>query len=306
MKRTLCILLALLIAAAFPAMCFAGRNTDDLPYVYDGAGILTQGELSLLSAQVEAIVDTYDKDLVILIYDNLEGRTTDRQVMQLADDLYDYNGFGCGIDNSGSLLLLSLDPNCRMWWTSAAGSAEKYYTEDNINYIDDCIYGYMSSGQFATAFETYISLVDELYRNGKFPINQGYTENPGNYGPEEYYGPGYNGNPGYNDSTLGDAIAGGAGAGGILGAIVGLISHGTAKKSMKTVGKAYTARNYLDSNSLRLNDRRDIFLYRTESRTRIQTSSSSSSGGHPGGRSSYSGGHRSSSGSHHTGGGRRF
>ena len=297
MKRILSILLALLIALAFPAMCFAGRNTADLPYVYDDAAILTRGEIDSLSAQIKAVIDKYDKDLAILIFDDLEGRRTDQEVMQAADDLYDYNGFGCGSDSSGTLLLLSLDPNCRMWWTTAKGSAEKYYTEDNINYIDDNIYGYMVDGKFAKAFETYIALVDELYRNGKFPINQGYTENPNPY----------QGGPGYNDTTAGEAAGVGAAGGGIIGLIAGLISHGTAKRSMKTVGKAHSARNYLDTNSLRLNDMRDIFLYRTESRTRIQsTSSSSSSGGHPGGRSSYSGGHRSSSGSHHTGGGRRF
>ena len=290
MKRILSLLLALLIVCAFPAMCFAGRNTSDLPYVYDAVGILKQSEVDQLSAKVKKIVDTYNMDLAILIYDNLEGRTTDEQVMQLADDLYDYNGFGCGSDASGTLLLVSLDPACRMWWTSCSGKARAYYTEDNINYIDDCIWYDMSGGNYADAFGLYLDLVDELYDNGGFPINNGYTDDP---------------QPVPQETPLGEKLGMGAGAGAVIGAIAGGISKGAATKSMKTVAKASTARNYLDRNSFRLNDVRDIFLYRSESRTKIQTSSSSS-GGHPGGRSSYSSGHRSSSGRTHSGGGRRF
>ena len=298
MKKTLCILLALLIAAAFPAMCFAGRNTRDLPYVYDEAGILSESEFNRLEKKVKNVVDSYDMDLAIIIYGDLEGLRTDEEVRDLADYLYDYNGFGCGSDDSGALLLLSMDPNCRMWWTSVHAKARDYFTEDNINYIDDNIWPDMSSGKYARALETYVDLVDELYRNGKFPINQGYTYDP-NYGYTNYTEP-----------TLAEKLSTGGGIGAVLGAVVGLVSKSSAKKSMKTVSQAYSAANYLDTDSLMLNDKRDIFLYRTESRQRIQSSSQgssrSSSGGHPGGRSSYSSGHSSSSGRTHSGGGRRF
>lgn len=74
-------------------------------------------------------------------------------------------------------------------------------------------------------------------------------------------------------------------AGAVIGLIAGLISRGIARGSMKTVAKAYSARNYLDTNSLRMNDVRDIFLYKTETRTKIQSSSPRPGGGpHPGGR----------------------
>jgi len=112
-----------------------------------------------------------------------------------------------------------------------------------------------------------------------------------------------------------DAISTGLAGGTIIGLIAGLISHAVAKGSMKTVGKAYSARNYLDTNSLRLNNVRDIFLYKTESRTKIQSSSSSSPGGpggHPGGGHSGPGypggpgGHHPGGGHGGPGGGRRF
>jgi len=290
MKKLFSLVLALLLVAASAGMIFAARNDSSLPNVYDEADIFTDSEEAAISNKCDEIINKYDLDIAVVVFSKTYG-----SLMTSADDIYDENGFGCGADNSGTLLYICMDPQDRGWWTSACGRAESYYTEDNINYIDDNLYPYMADGKYGAGVLAYLDLIDELYSNGKFNINQGYTYNPGSYVPDY--------TPAKYEETIWEKIQYAIVPAGIFGLIAGGISLAVAKNSMKSVAKASTAGHYLDRRSINITLVRDIFLYRSTHRTKIQTESNSS---HPGGRSSYSGGHRSSGGAHHSGGGRHF
>lgn len=288
MKKLLCLLSVLLIILSSSVFCFAERNNKDLPNVYDEADIFTDREELEILNKCDEIIDRYNLDIAVVVFSKSYG-----SLMETADAIYDENGYGCGDDSSGSLLYICMDKSDRGWWTTACGSAEKYYTEDNINYIDDNLYNYMASGRYGDGVLLYLDLVDELYANGKFNINEGYAENPG---PNIEYS---------HEESITERLLSGLIAGAGFGVAAGVISLSIAKKSMVSVATANYAGEYLDRSSFNMNIVRDIFLFRTSHRTRIQQNNNSS-GSHPGGRSSFSGGHTSHSGVHHSGGGRHF
>jgi len=290
MKKLFSLLLALLIIAASASFIFAARNDSSLPNVYDEAGIFTDAEEAKISARCEDIINKFDLDIAVVVFKDTHG-----SLMTTADDIYDENGFGCGDDNSGTLLYICMDSRDRGWWTSACGRAEAYYTEDNINYIDDTMYPYMADGKYGAGVLAYLDRIEELYTNGKFNINQGYTYDPG-YNVPDY-------TPQRHEESFVEKLSFAIIPAGIVGVIAGGISLSIAKHSMKSVAIAQSAGHYLDRRSINITLVRDIFLYRSTHRRKIQTQSNSS---HPGGRSSFSGGHISSGGAHHSGGGRHF
>ncbi|MCR5482466.1 MAG: TPM domain-containing protein [Clostridia bacterium] len=278
---------AVIFASALVLSCFCISFAEPLinPELYrvnDFADIYTEEQEADLEARITDIYTKYDMDLTV--YTSKETAYTDltgpESWMNEADDFYDYNNFGVGEDGRGTCLFICMDPDNRGWWTSAKGAAMPYYTEEAINYIDDRVYPYMRDGDYYGGAVEYLTLVDTLYADGEFPY---YTE----YSQESEH-----------EAALMQTLPMAITAGLIVGLVVGLAVLFSKKRLMKTVATAAEASEYLDGKSFNLRGSRDHFLFRSVTRTKIESRKS--------GGSSYSGGHRSSSGSFHSGGGRGF
>ena len=75
---------------------------------------------------IDEAVMQYDMDIVIVITDDVKGKSS----MDFADDFYDDNGYGIGFDSSGLLFLVNMED--REVWISTAGTAIKVFTDARI------------------------------------------------------------------------------------------------------------------------------------------------------------------------------
>lgn len=226
--------------------------TDE--FVYDDAGLLTQREESALSEKLERISDTYGAQIVVATVSELDYSVVD----YFPDHLYDAMDFGYGADRDGVLLVVCMDP--REYRMLGCGYASKAIDEDVIADIGDAIVDDLSDGDYAEAFDEF---ADQC----------------------EYYLDGYiNGFPFSFTRNLVIAL--------VIGILAGVITVSVLKGQLKTVRGQNRAHDYVRSGSMKVNLRRDIFLYRNVSRTRKASNSSSgrSSGRSSGGSSRSRGG----------------
>lgn len=261
--------------------------------IVDRAGLLTPEEALVLEEKAQALADAYRIDVVIVTVWSLDGKSSEAY----ADDFFDGNGYGYGQDNSGVLLLLSME--YRDWAISTCGDGIYALTDYGIESVFSQIAGSLSEDAYFEAFNTYLDALEPYFRayaegdpiDGNIYDYQG----PGTYQPgtqEEivYY---------EKQVTVGliltrlliALLIGAAVSGGIL---MGMRSQ------MNTAKAQYGAGCYLKDGTYHLQKHQDIFLYSHVSRTRR---AEQNSGGSHGGGSSV---HTSSGGSHHGGGHGKF
>ncbi len=242
------------------------HNDPSTPRVVDYAGIFNSGELESLKSQLAQMKQKYNMDFVLVTDDSAYelGRR------MYAAEFYDMNGYGVGPNYSGVVMFISMEPGNRGWFTAGTGDAEKFFTEKNVNHMDDTMEPYMHRGEYAEGVSAYFNDLDTLLTNGKFPLTFG--------------------------SVLKYLFIAS-----IAGLVAGLISLSSASVSMKGLAQSVVASNYLVPDSVRVDVLNDTFLRTNVTKTLIQSSSSRSGGG-----SSYSGGFHSSGGHSFSGGGRGF
>ena len=235
--------------------------------IVDEADLLTQEQEDDLAGLALSIRNTYNMDVVVVVVSSLDGKTS----QEYADDYYDYNGYGIGDDYSGVLFLLAI--NDRDYAISTCGEAIDALSDDDIDYLLDCVFDDFRNGDYYLGLRTYLdNLENEFYNYANSKDEVVKSKDP-NYGKIGVF-----------------SLAIGAGAGGI-----GLA---TMRSGMNTAKPQVGAQSYLANNSFTLPVNRDTFLYSRTSRTRIQSQSSRG-----GGRGST---HVGSSGRTHGGGSRKF
>lgn len=215
----------------------------------------------LLSAeeadQLEALLDKYSNELE---FDIVVVTTNDLQGKSpdaYADDYFDDNGYGQGSDRDGALFLRYINGTAREIWISTRGEGIDALSDSDIQSIFDDMQPYIVSDPYR-AFEVYAQDVyDEVEDNRAYDVTWIFM-------------------------------------GLIIGLATGLIVTGIMRSKLKSVRAQKYAGNYIKDGSMNITVARDIFLYRTISRTAKPKESS-------GGGSST---HKSSSGSTHGGGGR--
>jgi uncharacterized membrane protein YgcG len=299
-KRILNMLLVLLLVLAFASPVFASSNLIDqtLPRVVDYGNLFSDAEEKALETELYKLINKYGYDFVIMTAENHASAPDDKAFMEY---VWDNNDFGTSSNKSGWMIFVCMD--CRQWWHDAYGDASPYMTNDTVNIIDDFMEGNMVSGDYYGAMMAAIAELDSLFR----------------LGPTEYYNNTYSPivdpiiDPPAPHSFW-DKLKTGGISGVIAGIVAGLASVGNAKRSMRTVSRAYTAGEYIEPGSFRLYKAENILLnVHTQRIIKEQApppSSAGSSGGgmpHHSGGSSYSGPHTSPGGNvHSTGGGRKF
>ena len=272
MKKTILTILAVIVlclGTAFSAFAEGEvqdfRNSGDR--VIDNAGLLTDSQKADLNRKIDEIRVRQKLDIVVLTTATLDGAKT----REYADDYFDYNSYGYGMKRDGLLLLISIEEND--WYISTHGYAIYAFTDDGISYIGKKLKPYLSGGDFAGAFDAFAELCDDF-------VSQARNETP------------------YNSFNLPKEPISWIWI--PISLVIGLLlATGTVKKmknKLKTVRFQSAAGSYMKKESLNITEKRDLFLYRTVSRTAKPKNESS------GGSST----HTSSSGSTHGGGGGKF
>lgn len=238
-----------------------------LPRLVDDAELLDREEAERLLEKLDEISEQQQCDVAVVTVYGLDGKTPEAY----ADDFYDYNGYGMGTDKDGMLLLVDMES--RKWWISTCGFGIVAVTDAGIDYISGKFLPDLSDGEYLDAFWTYASLCDQFLtqaRDGK-AYDSGHMPKEG-------------------VSTL--WIPGSL----LIGLALALVATGCMRAQLKSVRRQAAASNYVRPGSRSLRVSRDIFLYRTVTRTERPKDNDM------GGSST----HTSSSGQTHGGGGGSF
>jgi uncharacterized protein len=252
------------LCLAFP-VC-AAKN-----FLVDQANVFTEEQAASLAEKAGQLGEQYAMDIVIVTVDDTGGKSS----RDYADDYFDYNGYGVGVNRDGILFLIDFDN--RNAYISTSGSGIRYLTDERISSIlDDVFNNGMTDGNYYSAAQTFLNSTATFLAAG-IPSDQHNEPETSN-------------TLSVLDGVLGLLASGGLGAG---------IFAGT-KRSYK--GKAQRSIFNFRNNSLVdlgvISD--PVFNSFVTSRIIPRNTSSGSSFG---GRSTT---HTSSSGGTHGGGGRSF
>lgn len=250
-------------------------------HVIDEMDFLTQEEMDQLESDILGIQDAYMIDVVIVITDNLEGKST----VAYADDYFDYNGYG--IDGEGVLMLIDMEN--RKVWISTAGTQTIPLFQPNIDSILDYVTPPLSN-------QSYYESCSLFLENIQYILNAGNSSNMNNTGIQSNTD---------NTVNLHYEVQTSSASGSffntpvyiIVAIVIGLIIGGipTAVITFQSKGKnTVSSRTYEATNSFNLLRQVDQFTHETMTQRTIQTNNNSG------------GSHRGSSGSSHGGGGRSF
>ena len=274
--RSFCAALAalfLLTVLAVPAFAAEGDFVGLYSRVQDGAGVLTQAQAEALEQTLEEISVRQSFDVTVAAIQSLESENY-TSMEAYADDLYDVCQYGYGPNRDGVLLLVSVGD--RQWQISTCGYGITAFTDAGIQYLGQLLTPALAEGDYNAAFQTFAQWADTYVTAAR----QGHPYDVDTL-PREPFSPVF----------LLVALA--------VGFVAALIVVGVMKSRLRTVGFQRDAANYVRQGSLRVTDRRELFLYREVHRTqRPQSNDSGSSGG--------SSTHVSSSGTTHGGGGGSF
>lgn len=283
MKKTgvlLLLLAALCFALPLPAMA------AELDAVTDAAGLLTDTERGELNDRAEELAEQYQCAVYIVTLEDMEDMGGS-DAYDLATAVYTEYDLGYGEEKSGLLLLLSMAE--RDYALIAYGYGNTAFTDYGKDVLlDEDVLPLLGEDAYYEGFSAYLDTAEEylsMARSGKpFDVENapGYGETDGSYGVTA--------RPRYDEGEF--AIR--------LGAVILLpllLAGGIClywKRQMNTAVSARTADRYIPSDGFHLTGQQDAFLYRTETRRRIEKPSSG--GGHAGGTSMRSGGFSGRSG----------
>ena len=253
-----------------------------LPLLVDDADILTDTEEAMLLNRLERLSESLRCDIAVITVATL-GEYDDAQA--LADDWYDYNGYGYGSNDDGALFLIAMTE--RQWAISTYGTPHYAITDPALDEIEGTVVPLLSDGSYYQAFSAFADACDSYIRYYRDSGTE-YEEGSNPWADNSWVAPILNAGkttPNYFLRAV-VSIA--------IGAIIAFIVVGRMKSKLKSVGFQSGAKAYIVPGSLAVKQSSDVFLYKNVSRVRRETESSSS-GSHGGGT------HTSSSGRSHGG-----
>ena len=229
--------------------------------VYDFANILTDSEEEKIKSKIDNYVNVHDMDLAVVTI----SKNNKSNAMNYADDFYDYNDFGINSTRDGVLFLIDMDT--REIWMSTTGNAIKMYNDYRIEEALDAVYEYMSDEEYYDGITKYIDIIGDYAAKGLPTKNES------------------------DDMTVGKALMFSLIASIVLTAII----MGILIAKNKLVRKATTAAEYLNKESVDVQNLGEMLVSSHTTKTKIEHDSGGGSSTHIG-----------SSGISHGGGGHKF
>ncbi len=248
MNKKLAFLLVVFVLLLSFSPAWALERT--LPRLIDAAGLLTASEADALEARLDEVSQRQNMDTVIITMDSLEGENS----LDLADDFFDYNGFGMGEARNGILLLIAMDEG--EWAISTSGYGITAFTDAGQKYMSDEFVKEFKNDRFYSGMNLFVDRVDEFVsqaRSGEPYDVKNLPKKP--LSPVWYL------------LSLG---------GGALG---GKTVTGSMKRDLKSVSKQKVAGNYLINTTMIPSKTKDLYLYNIINRTPKPKSSGGSGGG---------------------------
>lgn len=228
------VLVILLVAVIVPVSASAAGN----PLVVDEAGALNSRSFAELTKYAESVSNHYGCDVAVVFVPDTNGQ----DIMDFADDYFDYNGYGAGSDDSGIMLVVALES--REYWITTHATAIKVFTDARIEKVQDRIEPYLVNNEWADAADQFISGCEEFLELGI---------------------------PGKKLSPMAAPISV------IVGLIFAMLPMNSMKSQLKPVAQKRTATDYIPEGGVHITASQDMFLYHTQRRRKVEKSSSGSS-----------------------------
>jgi len=249
-KISVTLLLSLLLTTLMAVTVSSASDRWEL--VVDGADALTWEEWGELKDWANDISNMYQCDVAIVVIDEM---TDNNGADEWAMFFYEEFEYGYGARKSGVLFFLSMAE--RDYSLIAYGDGNTAFTDYGKDVIlDRYVLPLLKNDEYFSAFSIFLEKAEEFLRmadDGK-PFDR-------NTDPDR---------PSNILFNLAVVI--------LVPVIIAFIVCSIWKRQMKTAKIATTANNYIPPGGFTLTGQVDMFLYRTQTRTRIQSSSSSGGG----------------------------
>ena len=265
MKRIIATALTMItLVFLMTGVCFA--ETESLGRLYDEYGVLSADEYNTVLEALNVVSDRFQVDTSIAVVNSIAADGYD-DIVAYADDLFDAYGYGTGENKDGILFVVAMEE--RKWAISTHGLAIQYVTDKGNEYLQEQFLPYLSDGDYAKAFLAYAKGCDYLYaeRTGQKPSDY-FNQSDSYDGDQNFYDEDYDS---YEPVSVGrrlEITARYIPIALLVGFLLSMIPMGIMKAKLRTVQQKSGAADYVDRDSLRITNVRDIFLYRTVSQTR--------------------------------------
>ncbi|MBR6887372.1 MAG: TPM domain-containing protein [Selenomonadaceae bacterium] len=239
---------------------FSVASAAKIESVTDNAGLLKPTEIELLNQRIHNIEQAHKIKIGVAFVKNVRG-----DMVTASNDFLDKN-FANGM-NGGIVLLVDMK-NHKYEMSTDRRMVERITDYDGIAFLKDKFQSDLSAGNYYSAVNNFVDGVDELLT---------YYETKGvAYGQRA---------PGEID-PIAAAVAV------VTAIILGVFIRSALIGSMSNIRHAMTAIDYLQKNTVKLNEARDTFLFMN-----VQRRPKSSGGGRRGGGGHGGGGHGGGGGS---------
>ncbi len=248
----------ILVVVSFMLMFSVTARAADERYFIDEAQLLTEADGVLITNGLIALSDEHNFDLHIITLDKFDGDS----LLSYADE------FRGDEDFDGLVFVFNTDELNREYAISTAGLGMYLFDDYDLDLIDVYVIPMLSSGEYYEAFDSLISIADDVLIEGvtETDYEDMYANNDYDLDPEPTYG-----------FDFIDVYAFPFFIALIIAVVIAYSVTKSMKLKMNTARKKTVATNYLDSDSMNLRVSNDRFLY--ENTTRTRKSQSSSSGG---------------------------
>ncbi len=264
-------------------------QSDNAKPVTDGARLLSETQKFALNERAAKISQKYGCGVYIVTVKSINDGSTP---YEYAKNIYRKNSFGYGNEKSGVMLFVSMAE--RDYYVIAYGHGNTIFTDKNKDRLIGRFRPYLSKGDYNQSFLTYINTCGEYLKTayGNSPVN---TENiTATETTNLTAGPDNDQNTDSESiaetETTNSPVNSSAASNNITEIdpskvaviillplfIAAIVCH-IFRMQMKTARLQSKADNYIIRDSFRLSRSEDQFLYRTEQRETIESSSSDSS-----------------------------
>ena len=271
LPRMATLLLAILMSVSLLILPTAAQ--EPAWEMHDYANLLTSEQFYDLCLRIRELTAQYQTDFVILTVESLDGKSP----QEYANDYYDEKNCGFGPNRDGIMLLLAM--NSRDYYFLTNGTpTQKLAQAGGISALEDKVVPHLSDGNYYLAFGMFLDTAAAIIDDP--------TSIPGAVYNDDFIYISFDDEVSY---TLADRLQR-VGIFAVIGLIVGFVTTFLMKRSMKTARLKANATDYVRPGSFQLTRQQDLYLYRTRTRVRVQSSNSSSGGGRSGGSRGGGGG----------------
>ena len=263
-KRILKLMAAVLVFVLCMKINVSAANTE---YVRDEYGVLSASEVQELNELAARVSDAHNAGVYVRVMNNMGSYFT---IEDYSEAVWKEEEMGFGDTDDGIMLLLDMDTRSFDIFVRHGGLTEQAFgTYAREQMADVVVNDYLRYDEYAEAFSNFIAIADAdyAYAEAGTPISEDFD--PARDEREQ------------REREAREAAERTAKTGATVGIppIAALLACLGMKSRNKTTEIKKEADNYIPEGGMRLTNRSDRFLYRTESRTRIQKDDDSRSSG---------------------------